>query len=86
VSPALVRFIGISELHGGFGLIVPAATRTAPGLTPLAGAGLTVLMLLAAVFHVSRRDLPTLPVPVVLGVLTAFVAWGRSSKARIEGR
>jgi len=86
VSPALVRFIGIAELFGGLGLIVPAATRIAPGLTPLAGAGLTVVMLLASAFHVSRGEFTTLPVPVVLGVLTAFVAWGRWSKVRIDGR
>lgn len=86
VSPALVRFIGVAELLGGIGLILPAATRIAPGLTPVAGAGLTVVMLLASAFHVSRGELMALPVPIVFGALASFVAWGRSTTARIGGR
>src|SRR5688500_4876447 len=42
---ALVRFIGVSELLGGIGLILPAATRIKPQLTPLAGVGLALIML-----------------------------------------
>src|SRR5438105_4208073 len=44
---ALTRFIGISELAGGLGMILPAATRIKPGLTALAGAGLVTVMVLA---------------------------------------
>ena len=84
--PALIRFIGIAELAGAIGLIVPAATRIAPGLTPLAGTGLTVVMVLASVFHLSRGEFGNLPVTILLGALAAFVAWGRWSGARIEGR
>lgn len=80
VPAALVRFIGMSELLGGLGLILPAATRTRAGLTPLAGAGLATVMLLAALFHVSRGEWAALPVNIVLGGLAAFVAWGRSTK------
>ena len=80
VPAALVRFIGMSELLGGLGLIFPAATRTMAGLTPLAGAGLATVMVLAALFHVSRGEWAALPVNIVLGGLAAFVAWGRSTK------
>jgi hypothetical protein len=83
---ALVRFIGISELAGALGLILPAATRIAPFLTPLAAAGLTVVMVLAVGFHVMHGMAATLGVPVVLGLLTAFVAWGRFVKAPISPR
>lgn len=47
-SPATVRFIGIAELLGGLGLILPAATGIAPILTPLAATGLAIIMVLAA--------------------------------------
>lgn len=84
--PNLVRFIGISELLGAIGLILPAATRIRPVLTPLAAVGLAVVMVLAAGFHVLRGELHALPVNVVLGGLAVFVAWGRFRKVPIEPR
>ncbi len=84
VPPTLVRFIGISELLGAAGLVLPAATRIVPALTPLAAGALTVVMLLASLLHISRGEFAVLPVPVVVGALCAFVAWGRSRKTPIE--
>jgi uncharacterized membrane protein YphA (DoxX/SURF4 family) len=78
VAPALVRFIGLAEFLGGVGLIVPAATRIAPWLTPLAAGGLTVVTSLATLFHLTRGELGMLPVTLITGGLTALVAWGRS--------
>ena len=46
---AFIRFIGVAELLGGLGLILPAALRIRPGLTPLAAAGLVVIMIGAVV-------------------------------------
>jgi hypothetical protein len=86
VPEGLVRFIGISELAGALGLILPAATRIKPALTPVAACGLIVVMLLAAGFHVSRGEFQALPFNLVLGGLAAFVAWGRFRKAPIQGR
>ena len=86
VPPALVRFIGASELLGGLGMILPAATRMTPQLTPLAAAGLTAIMALAALFHVSRGELNLMPINVIIGGLAAFVAWGRWSKVPILRR
>ncbi len=86
VPAAMVRFIGISELLGGLGLILPAATRIKPVLTPLAGAGLAVVMVLAAGFHVMRGEYQALPINLVMGALAAFVAWGRLRAAPIEAR
>ncbi len=82
----MVRFIGISELAGGIGLIVPALTRIRPGLTALAGLGLAVVMVLAAGYHVMHGELQALPINFVLGGLAAFVAWGRFRKAPIAPR
>jgi putative oxidoreductase len=84
--PSLTRFIGIAEVAGALGLILPAATRIMPKLTPLAALGLTVVMVLATIFHISRGEFQALPLPLVLGGLAAFVAWGRFSKAPIAPR
>jgi putative oxidoreductase len=86
VPAALVRFIGVAEFLGGLGLILPAATRVKPMLTPLAGVGLAVAMLLAAGFHTSRGEFGALPMPLVLGGLAAFVVWGRAVRAPIAPR
>ena len=86
VPAALVRFIGVAELLGGLGLILPAATRIKPMLTPLAGVGLAMVTLFATIFHISRGELGALPIPLVLAGLAAFVAWGRAAKAPIAPR
>ena len=86
VPPALVRFIGIAELLGAAGLILPAATRIVPALTPIAAGALTLVMLLASLLHISRGEFSVLPVPVVVGALCVFVTWGRSQKAPISPR
>ena len=80
----LVRFIGIAELLGAIGLILPAATRIHPALTPLAALGLLTIMILAMAFHVSRGEAQALPINMVLGGLAAFVAWGRTKKVPIR--
>jgi len=86
VPEALVRFIGTSEILGGLGLILPAATRIMPKLTGFAGIGLVTVMVLASAFHLSRGEAMALPVNFVLGGLAAFVAWGRLKKAPIAPR
>lgn len=86
VPELLVRFIGFCELLGGLGLVLPAATRIKPGLTPLAAAGLASIMALATVFHVIRGELSALLVVLVLFGLAAYVGWGRSRRAPIAPR
>ena len=83
---ALVRFIGACELTGAIGLILPAATRIRPSLTPLAAAGLATIMALAMVFHLFRGEMGALPFNLGLGALAAFVVWGRAFKAPIAPR
>ncbi len=75
--PALVRFIGASELAGAVGVLVPAVTGIAPWLTPVAAAGLLLVMVLAVPVHVKHRELARLGAPILLGLLAGFVAWGR---------
>src|SRR4051812_10310055 len=75
VPAGLVRFIGLSELLGGLGLILPSLTGRAPFLTPLAGVGLAVVMVMAASFHARRRELRAIPVNVLLGALATLVSY-----------
>jgi uncharacterized membrane protein YphA (DoxX/SURF4 family) len=77
VPRGLTKFIGISELLGGLGLLLPAITGILPWLTPLAAAGLALIMLLAIGFHASRREPPAIGFNAVLLILAAFVAYGR---------
>ena len=83
---ALVRFIGLAELAGALGLILPGLTRIKPGLTAWAATGLATMMVLAGFVHISRSEASMLTVNVVLGGLAAFVAWGRFRKAPIAPR
>jgi uncharacterized membrane protein YphA (DoxX/SURF4 family) len=76
-SAGTVRFIGIAELLGGLGLILPAATGIAPILTPIAATGLAVIMVLAAATHIRRKEPSGVAVNAVLFLLAALVAWGR---------
>jgi DoxX-like family len=52
-------------------------TGVKPKLTPLAAFGLTLVMILAAVFHIVRGEYPFLPINMVLGGGAAFIAYGR---------
>ena len=79
-----VRFIGISEMFGAIGLILPAALRIKPMLTPLAAVGIAVIMVLAIFQHASNNE-PYLP-NVFLLALAAFVAWGRFIKAPVQAK
>jgi predicted tellurium resistance membrane protein TerC len=82
----LVRFIGTAEFAAALGMILPSVLRIKPILTPLAGAGLVVIMSLAAMFHLSRGEAPVAPVNLVLGGMAAFVAWGRYARVPIAPR
>ena len=85
--PAFVpKLAGFAEILGAIGLILPAATRIKPNLTPLAGLGLATVMLLAAILHVSLGEFGMLPANLVLGGLALFVWWGRTKKAPIAER
>jgi putative oxidoreductase len=86
VPAALVRFIGVAEVAGALGLILPSLTRIQPRLTALAALGLVVVMLLASAFHLSRGEGAMVPMNLVLAAVAAFVAWGRGKAAPIAPR
>ena len=69
-----VKLIGLVEVLGALGLILPAALDIAPILTPIAAAGLALTMLGATVVHARRGEKSNIPVTLVLAALAAFVA------------
>jgi uncharacterized membrane protein YphA (DoxX/SURF4 family) len=80
-----VRFIGIAEVLGGIGIILPWLLRIQPTLTLLAAAGLVIIMIGATVYTLAAGDVASALMPLVVGLLCAFVAYGRSRLAPQRG-
>jgi len=74
-SAEFIRFIGVAEIAGALGLLLPGITRIQARLTPLAAAGLFIIMIGATVLTISAG--PAALFPAVTGVLCAVVAYGR---------
>jgi uncharacterized membrane protein YphA (DoxX/SURF4 family) len=76
-SAGMVKFIGVSQLLGGIGLIVPWATGILPILTPIAGVGLALVMLLAAIYHLGKKEYNAIGINALLGGLALVIAIAR---------
>ena len=74
-----LRFIGLAEVVGAIGLILPGVLRIRPGLTPLAAAGLVIIMTGATVLTLADGSVAGALLPLVVGLLAAFVVYGRRS-------
>jgi hypothetical protein len=74
-----LKFIGVCELLGALGLVLPGLLRRQQYLTPLAAVGLTILMIGAVVVTVMTMGVAASVTPLVVGLLCAFVAYGRRS-------
>jgi hypothetical protein len=72
-----VRFIGVVEVLGALGLILPGLLRIRPGLTPLAAIGLVIIMIGATVLTLVADGVASALIPLVVGLLLTFVAYGR---------
>jgi hypothetical protein len=79
-----IRFIGVVEALGALGLILPSLLRIRPGLTSLAAVGLVIIMVGAVVITMRGGDLVPAVIPLVVGFLGAFVAYGRWRLAPIS--
>jgi hypothetical protein len=77
LSAAFLRFVGVCEVLGAIGLILPGLLRIRPGLTPLAAAGLIVIMIGAIVVTLMIGGGATALFPFATGLLLAFVVYGR---------
>jgi hypothetical protein len=77
-----LRFIGVVEVLGAVGLILPGLFRIHQELTPLAAAGLVIIMAGATAITVIGGPAATAVVPMIIGALAAAVAYGRSRATR----
>jgi uncharacterized membrane protein YphA (DoxX/SURF4 family) len=83
----LTRFIGVAELSGAIGIILPSLTRIAPRLTWKAASGFVAIQVLAIGFHATRGELArALPMNLALLLPAMFVLWGRTVKAPLVPR
>ena len=73
----LIRFIGVCEVLGALGLILPGLFRKRTDLTPLAAAGLVIIMIGAIVLTIIGDGIAPAITPLIAGLLCAFVAYGR---------
>jgi hypothetical protein len=72
-----LRFLGIAECLGALGMILPGLLRIRPWLTPLAACGLVAIMIGATTYTVRFEGVAPAALPLVAGILAAFVAYGR---------
>ncbi len=78
--PRLTRIIGVLEILGAIGIILPLWTGILPWLTTLAALGFLVIQILAIGLHAQRGETAmTIPMNLVLLALSVFVVWGRWS-------
>lgn len=82
--PGLLRFVGISELLGAIGLILPSLLRIAPFLSVLAATGFSIIMILAAGFHTMRNEYHMIPVNLVLLLISLVIIWLRWKKVPVQ--
>ena len=75
--PRLTRFIGVMELLGALGMLLPIPTGILPWLTPLAAIGFVIIQVLAIGLHLRRGEARVLPMNIVILALSVFVVWGR---------
>jgi uncharacterized membrane protein YphA (DoxX/SURF4 family) len=76
-APTTVRAIGLVEVLGAIGVVLPALTGVLPWLTPVAAAGLILVMIGATATHIRRNEFPKIGTNVVLLLMAAFIVYGR---------
>jgi uncharacterized membrane protein YphA (DoxX/SURF4 family) len=87
VLPGLfIQFIGVCEVVGALGLILPGLLRIRPRLTPLAATGLVIIMIGATVLTIIGDGIGAAVIPLVTGLLAAFVAYCRLRLAPLKDR
>ena len=86
LTPTLHYISGAAEILGGLGMVLPAVTRIQTRLVPLAALGLSLVMLLAIIYHAARGEYQNIAFNVVLLAATAFVAYGRWKLRPLEDR
>jgi hypothetical protein len=75
-----IRFIGVCEVLGALGLVLPGIFRIRKGLTAVAATGLTIIMIGAVIITIAGDGMALAITPLIVGLLCAFVAYGRGVK------
>jgi hypothetical protein len=81
LPPLFLKFIAVCEVAGALGLVLPGLLNIKPGLTPLAAAGLVIIMIGATIVTVATQGAAPAALPFVVGILAATVAYGRRPAA-----
>ncbi len=80
-----LRFIGVCEVTGALGLLLPGIFRIRTGLTPLAAAGLVIIMIGATVLTAASMSIALAITPLIVGLLAAWVAYTRWRSVPLRG-
>jgi uncharacterized membrane protein YphA (DoxX/SURF4 family) len=83
---AFVRTLGLVDLLGAVGMLLPSLTRVYPQLAVLAAGCCTLLQILAIGFHASRGEFSVLPLNLALLPMCILVLWGRGKRMPVRGR
>ncbi len=84
LSDTTHSIVGIAEVLGGLGLILPSVTRIRPELTVYAAIGLVLVMIGAIIWHATRSETSSIAQNVIIGAILGFVAYGRARLYPIE--
>ncbi len=86
IPEALTRFIGVAEVLGGLGLVLPSLLRIKPVLTPLAAIGILLIMILAIGYHLYQGEYIMIGFNFIIGLVALIIAWARYKKLPITPR
>jgi len=86
IPVSLLRFVAVAELAGAAGLILPGLLGIRPQLTPLAAAGLVIIMIGATTITIAGGMILMALFPFVVGILCAYIAYARWRLVPLHGR
>jgi uncharacterized membrane protein YphA (DoxX/SURF4 family) len=81
----LIKFIGVCEVLGGLGLVFPVLLGIKPRLTALAAVGLAIIMIGAVALSIAADGILAGVVPLIVGLLLVFIAYGRRQPSAQTG-
>ena len=86
IPAGFIFFIGIMEILAAIGILLPAALRILPWLTPAAAGGMVIIQLAAVALHTMRGEIGNLGFNLPLLALALFALWGRLAKRPIAAK
>jgi putative oxidoreductase len=84
VPGGLIHFVGIAEILGAIGLLLPSVLKIKPWLTPWAALGLALVMVLAMALNISVGETKPVVAILIVAAMALFVAWGRFKKIPVK--